>query len=297
MSDEEVASSVGIPMNWNDHEGWDTYYEAWYRSRGTPVLSFRDSLRFSGKLFQIQRFQVLGWKKLWFPGCGVSLLPAVYAAFGFDVWASDVSRSAIEFQGSLPPPAQFVSRMLSEQGGIEEDVIQQANQAGELHFQNHDFRSDFPERDFDCILNDRAFQGLPLDSMRRAATVHWRALKPGGHAFFYTNNLQGGDRTLVEDALLQAGFYVPHHDTERWYRETLDSTGIETVFAGGVQARFTFTDGEAMEGKMERHRQNQAILDRICQEYEKRIKQEKEKVDITLKDGMTKVACMYHSTG
>jgi hypothetical protein len=163
----------------------------------------------------------LATTKIWFAGCGLSMGPVLYAALGHNVWASDISPVAITYQNSRLP----VSKALAGIGAIFRAgrlgpgpslsaFLAEANQAakhhiGELHFLEHDFCTPFPESDFDCVLNVRAFQVLPREILPQVATVHWEALKPGGHAFFHTINVgQEAWRQAIEGALATAGFVV-----------------------------------------------------------------------------------------
>ena len=69
--------------------------------------------------------------------------------------------------------------------------------------------------------------------MRQTAAVLYEALKPGVHAIFDTQNVQGEHRNQIEDSLLDAGFYIPFSKSERWYREQLNSTGVLYVIVLG----------------------------------------------------------------
>lgn len=153
--------------------------------------------------------------KLWLPGCGTSIGPILYAAAGHVVWASDISPAAIAYQRSLPASREALASLQnrfparSAMWDFLKGVLQSQEPPGELHFLEHDFRTPFPEGDFDCLLNLRSYQIVPSRYLDQAARVHWEALKPGGRAFFDTINVaQTQDRRMLEGALTAAGFVV-----------------------------------------------------------------------------------------
>lgn len=193
------------PINWDDCEGWETYYQHCQDAIGQFNHEVTDFLSFC---------QDYSLKKIWFPGCGVSGAPHVYREFGFQVWATDIAPTAIEVQHSLSrfSLAELCDKKVNEFYGKDFwDAFFHIHtlpktSSGELNVMVHDFRSPFAEQDFDGIINCCAFQGLSPDSMDKAARVHFDALRPGGHAMFLTLNLAPGGR--METSLRQAGFYV-----------------------------------------------------------------------------------------
>jgi hypothetical protein len=65
--------------------------------------------------------------------------------------------------------------------------------------------------------------------MRSAAERFHGSLCRGGVAVIDTMNVQGDRRTLIEDSLLEAGFFIAFQEAERWYRRRLAETGIPYV--------------------------------------------------------------------
>ena len=192
------------PKDWNDKDAWDRYFNAELLAGRTP----------SDPDFIILRFLSFVHEKggrIWFPGCGLDLYPYTYAQPGCKVLATDFSSVAVR-QERLA--ADFLKKNESArvQGTFavaEQDVTQYA-----------------PDGEFDIVINSRAFQGLSSNAMRAAAGHFYTALRTGGACIIDTINVQGHNRDLIEDSLIAAGFYIPFHKSERWYRQQLDSTGI-----------------------------------------------------------------------
>jgi len=267
---EPCDDPVYMPRDWDDHTGWDRYYRACSLQKGEPFLSITDIFALFHIEETIKRLKERGWKKCWFPGCGISSFPRLYAAYGFHVWGTDISQAAVEYQQSLPAPTE-----------------------GELHFFVHDFRCDPPETEFDFIENQRAFQGLSRLSMGKAARCYFQSLKPGGHAYFDTINVRGRPKTTIEEVLSEAGFHIPCYRSDCWYRDTLDSTGIEYAF--GWNAPYA-VEGSGLFGGL-RRRFQQKKLDRYHVEYCMRQQREADETEALWSDGKTRVAHVLYNTG
>jgi hypothetical protein len=162
-------------------------------------------------------------RRIWFPGCGLSIGPALFAVLGHNVLATDWSSVAIEHQQqALPVSSQLLGLMKKIELGPEpqklaEWVIREARpRTGTASFAVHDFCSPLPHSGFDLVLNVRAFQDTPADRLPDASSVFWQALRPTGHAIFDTVNVsQPKRRDDMEEALRGAGFAltdeaVPH---------------------------------------------------------------------------------------
>jgi SAM-dependent methyltransferase len=173
---------------------------------------------------ELHRFLPKRPQKIWFAGCGLSVGPVLYAALGHNVWASDISLVAIEFQNHRLPIQKAIAGVWATfKAGrlgpgpslcafLEAAGKAAKRGAGELHFLEHDFSTPFPEGDFDSILNVRSFQILPGEKLSQVAAVHWEALKPGGHIFFSTINVgQETWRQAIEGALAATGFTVDNY--------------------------------------------------------------------------------------
>lgn len=275
-----------MPQDWDDHAGWDAYYMALSEvdSNFDMQLSLHDAMVFLGHISH-QRY-----RKIWFPGCGISWGPLVYGALGFEVWASDVSTIVIVVLDNLhdsPWQERLDLDQLREQ-------LPETRPAGPVHFQVHDFRTAFDAPPIDCILNLRSFQGLPIASMRAAARVHWDALRPGGEAFFSTMNVQGGLRDTIEDVLIEAGFLLPSHESEAWYRKTLRETGIPHFF---ILDNPIVSRGEQYHGQA-KYEQDQQYLRSFKDEYQQRRAAEWERLNTIVEANPdVKIAHVVYNTG
>lgn len=152
---------------------------------------------------------------LWFPGCGTSIGPSLYAALGHTVWASDISPIAIDYQRRRPTPREALAKLKARFGSSSRMavllnwVLQSPHPAGQLYLLEHDFRTPFPVSGFDTILNMRSYQIVPRPYWGAVAKVHWDALRDGGRAYFDTINVgREQDREALEGALSSAGFRV-----------------------------------------------------------------------------------------
>ena len=91
-----------------------------------------------------------------------------------------------------------------------------------------------------------------------------------------------------------AGFYLPFEQSERWYRQQLERTGIvfgmgrPRVLNWGQYPPETFSDLAARD---------QQILDSFRAEYERRRQEESDKVTATIADPNTIVAHVVYATG
>jgi len=222
-----VPPEIEMPSDWDNHCRWEAYYAAlpsddfWYENATTSTGSFP----FDRLGAFLDDLHTRGWFNVWFPGCGFSPLPRAMSEFGFSVHASDIAASAIEFQTNN---SDIVKPLLSGVA-VERDDLP----PGSLNPIVHDFRTPL-EVTIDVIFNIKSFQALPKASMKAAAESHFKALRDGGIAFFDTMNVQGDRRDLLEDTLVDAGFYVPLHAHNKWYRKALADTGIPHMFVLGT---------------------------------------------------------------
>lgn len=286
-----MSAEIEMPDDWDDHAGWEAYYAAlpsddfWYESATTNPGSF--SFDRLGSL--IDDLLSRKWMTLWFPGCGFSPLPRAFASFGFTVHATDIAPCAIEYQNSN----ESIVEPLIAGVTIETDH----KQAGSLVAEIHDFRTSFGHEKVDAIFNIKSIQGLPHPSMRAAIQSHFVAVRPGGVAFFDTMNVQGKRRDQLEDALADAGFYVPLHALNRWYRKALADTGIPHMFVLGtpmIPQRDDYPYPHK-RGSPEYNRDVQILRD-LTAEYSARMQAEYEKEQQTV-DETTKHAEVIYSTG
>lgn len=286
MSDE-----IKMPDDWDDHAGWEAYYvalpsdEFWYKSASTSPGSF--SFNRLGSL--IDDFVSRKWMTLWFPGCGFSPLPRAFASFGFTAYATDIAPSAIEYQHHNE---SIVEPLLS---GV--TVENTCDHSGSLVAEIHDFRTSYDDDKVDAIFNIKSIQGLPAKSMSCACRSHFAALRPGGVAFFDTMNVQGERRDQLEDALADAGFYVPLRALNKWYRQALADTGIPHMFVLGTpmipeRDDYPYPHKRGSPG----YNRDVQILRDLTADYRSRMQPEYEKEQQTV-DDTTKYAQVIYSTG
>lgn len=224
---------------------------------------------------------------IWFPGCGFSPLPRAFASFGFVVYATDIAPSAIAYQNNN----ESIVRQLIVDVTVQDDY----EKNGCLITQIHDFRSPFGDLNVDAIFNIKSIQGLSPSSMQSAIGSHFAALRPGGIAFFDTMNVQGERRLLLEDALADAGFYVPLYKLNQWYRKALADTGIPHVFILGTPV-IPQTDDYPNKHDSPEYNRDRDILRAITADYRSRIDTEYNKEQQSINE-RTKRAHVIYSTG
>ena len=160
-------------------------------------------------------------------------------------------------------------------------------------FSGHDHRQPLDAAAFDVVINTRAIQALPDASLRAAAQVHFDALRPGGRAIFGTMNLQGHGRERLEASLEEAGFFVPVRRATKWYREALDSTGLDYAFILGVPR--VYAVGEYLDRS--KRLAAEARLAEFRAEFERRAEEEWSRTLVRMEDGVSRVAHVVYNTG
>lgn len=273
---------VSMPEDWNDHAGWDRYYDARLAKDGADSLDEDTGSISVGQLPGLaEEMTSKGWSSVWVPGCGLSPLAHLMAHVGLDVTATDVSRVAVEFQRQAASKFEQLRRHLGP-----------ASATGSLVADVHDFRQEFRPEAFDLIINVKAFQGFSRGEMPSIARVHSSALRPGRTACFDTLNVQGELRDRLEGALESGGFVVPYASVNRWYRAALRETGIPHVFVLG-RPLVPRTD-EYEDGGPDWDR-DMARLREISEQYNSRIADVQDAEDARIAAG--KVASVIYSTG
>ncbi|MBU47366.1 MAG: hypothetical protein CL920_01545 [Deltaproteobacteria bacterium] len=276
-------STSNMPTDWDDHHGWEHHYSA-LLSSPSEYSQYTDSAgSFSfpklGELMRTLRTQHS--TTLWFPGCGVSPLPRLFALCGFDVYATDISPTALSFQRQNTTFVQEKAKTFL--------TAQSAPHKGTLHVERHDFREAYGHHRFDAIFNIRAIQGLPPQSMKRALHTHYDALRMGKTVYFDTMNVDGAPRIQFEELLLMVGFHVPLVALNRWYHTALKETGLAYVFVMGRPMLWQ------VEGE-EENKRGSAQLRALTKEYEARaqVERKKERMQLDIDD---KIAHIIYATG
>jgi SAM-dependent methyltransferase len=277
--------SLHPPENWSDVEGWNRYLREQVPDLPTKTVRV-GALRFA-------TFIVRAGARVWLPGCGVDLGPVLLAALGCDVTATDLSDFAIDWQRGLSTKsaATIVEdwHAFLEQNGLEA-------RSGQYHAERQDFLETHPEGLFDVIVNQRAFSQLEPAAQNAAARNFERSLRPNGHLIVDTLNVQGDARNELESCLLQAGFFIPGHEAERWYRDRLDETRI--VYAMVLGRPIIPQWGQyAPEEAEQRTQRDKAILASFRAEYEARAEAGGLEAQRRVVDGVTKIAHVVYSTG
>lgn len=214
-----------MPLDWDDARGWDDHFKTLIKSE-----AFAKGFLLQEDLLELQllalRFQPQTTPRIWVAGCGVSLAPHYLAALGFNVTATDISPTAIATQHTLPQhPA--VQKMLPATPVAKSPICVV-----------HDFRAGPGAHDVNLVLNRRAFQHLPPDSMSAAAQSHYTALAQGGIALFSTSNMSNRDALNMETALAQAGFQVAGVAALASFRQALEGLDLAD------DASFVFVPGQ-----------------------------------------------------
>src|SRR5664279_5251494 len=88
-----------MPDDWNDHRGWDVYFESQLaRKTPDPWDDKIGSIGVEELPGLAQDLKSRGWQNVWIPGCGLSPLGRLLAYLGLKVVTTDVSPTAVKFQ-------------------------------------------------------------------------------------------------------------------------------------------------------------------------------------------------------
>lgn len=271
---ENAPEALGGPVDWGDVKGWDRYH-----SKANCNAQFEVPARMGAAGWESVRFlnlvRALG-RRVWFAGCGTSVGPRFYAEVGYNVLATDLSPVAVRIQrrfAALAPERLFTGwSAFVRQSEPPLDVPQQLQAA------EHDFTTCAPNGVFDSVINCCAFQGLSPSAMSRAAQSFFTALRPGGAAILEMAHVPADLRTVIEDTLLTAGFFIPFSQSNRWYQRQLESTGIPFSLMTG-RPRVRFNRNNPVKSSMAAWEQDQMILDSFTEEYNARVEAERDSVD------------------
>jgi len=274
------------PVDWNSHEGWEKHFASLY-----PGGKFVDECFWVGSisLDSIEsvsnNLRVNNVQKIWFAGCGISLLPKTLAQRGFEVYATDVSPTAIAFQNSDDERIQNL---------IDEKVKLEINKTGSLQAEIQDFRQSYKNEFFDLIINTKALQGFDKNTMAKVARTHYDALKPSYQAIFDTVNVQGERRELLEESLVNAGFIIPFYELNCWYRNKLNETKLPYVFVLGnpiIPWQGIYADDK------DKREQDMKIIHAITNEFREKQRENLQSEQVKLKNPQAKIASIIYSTG
>jgi hypothetical protein len=273
------------PNDWNNHNEWEKFFSSLY-----PNGEFTDECFWIGSI-SLDRLEDVskglkkdGVKKVWFPGCGISLLPKALSQRGFKVYATDISATAIDFQNSDDPKIQEL---------IDKSINSDIDQSGFIQAEIQDFRLPYKKNFFDLIINTKAFQGFNKETMSVVAKNHFDALKHSGQAIFDTVNVQGELRELFELSLADAGFIIPFYEINCWFRNKLRETNIPYAFILGRPMPF----GENYKFGSAKRDKAMKIFGEISEEFQQKQKETLEIEQEKLNNLNAKIASIIYSTG
>jgi hypothetical protein len=290
-SEMNAPVETNPPVDWSDIAGWDRYLQ----TKGSDG-PFRVPTVIGAKGWQSVRFLSFVRKhggRVWFPGCGIDPGPRFYAYIGSTVLATDFSPVAVRVQqgfAALAPEVMFGDWLSFVKSNAPFE------KCGRFDVAEHDFTTGSPAGIFDVVINCRAFQGLSPSAMTAAARHFFAALRPGGAAMIDTINVQGRARDVLENSLIDAGFFLPFIDSERWYRAKLQSTGI---IYGIVLGRPQIPNhGQYPAAHFSKYAQrDRKILESFRTEYEARLAAEEPSVKAVLDSHEAIVAHVVYATG
>lgn len=229
-----------LPENWQDIEEWEKHYASLSASEFLEEHQ-EDLLAPFADIEEVYQqmlvFMDSNDKTIWFPGCGFSYLPKLFAECGFRVHATDISKTAIQFQQNLNVEnlKKQIEKFVSQDKYYEEESSPTLPLAlGMFEYAVHDFNNPYQDNYFDAIFNVYAIEGFPQQQKEQIAKIHCASLKPGRFAYFFTMNVSEENRDDLEECLAKGGFFVPGLEVKKWFYNTLKETGISNIiFMGG----------------------------------------------------------------
>ena len=261
-----------LPEDWDDHEEWEKHYLS--LSSSTFLEKHEEDLLapFSDvwEIYeQILTLMESNEKTLWFPGCGFSYLPKLFAECGFRVHATDISKTAIQFQQNLNVThLKKQIETLHQENTLPEEEVPLIR--GLFEYAVHDFKTPYQENYFDVIFNVHAIEGFSPNTMEKVAKVHCAALRPGRYAYFFTMNLLEEKRHELEACLAESGFFMPGFELKKSFYNSLEETGITNIiFMGGhpiIERVGEYQDND------KKWYEDMDRLDNIFQEYREKSK-------------------------
>ncbi|PZO38909.1 MAG: hypothetical protein DCF19_15680 [Pseudanabaena frigida] len=284
-------------------EEWNDFNSKHYQ-KGSEFINYS----FLSQLFE-QVIAKGNVRDIWFPGCGTSIVPKVFAELGFNTWATDVSDFAVAIQHeftekSVEQILEYGRRISvqNEQGELESQTLvnyllmyhcaddYSFEKQGTFEVVNHDFRTSFYHAKFDCIVNIKAFQVFLSNAQRQIARVHYDALKSGGLAVFQTQNIVGKADLELKASLLNAGFHIQGFKTSSWFWNTLsEMLPLDLLHSYGVFEDYFWSDSDRQKYSK--------TLESLRQEFKQRSERESEETAHLLNDGETKVAKVFAWSG
>jgi len=275
-----------MPKDWEDAAGWDHYYtlfcESGYHLK--ELIATFDLMLVGDCLMTPQRSN----PKIWFPGCGVTLVPRFCALGRFRVWASDISGVAIRVCKEMEKDLEKHEKLSAFAKPITE---------GELHFIQHDLRTPFVQGDFDYIVDVKTFQGLSSGSKAEAARVYRDSLTQGGQAVFVLVNVREEYHNEIKEIIERSGFHLTKREADAWFFSALGDTGIpytrldKRPCVRKDDERYTGAKGQLNQ------KRDQTKLDRLTREYQKRLDDEFRRLRQVSKETNTRIAYLRFWTG
>lgn len=275
-----------IPEQWGDIQGWEAYYreycaeERWKNWLTPTDLAWAYVSQLAEKQYQ----------RVWFPGCGASVTPRLYAALGFEVCASDISETALAFQRwtmtqtlSELGVTELLSVITTEE--LEEDPV-------DFLAITHDLHAPLTEAPFDAIINLLSYHGFDPTLLPQIAKTHYQALREGGTAIFVMGNVPRARRESLEKPLAEAGFYLPYYEPEAWFREALRESKIPHRFVSGKAT--VRVDEEPYRSDHDARKKAQEKLQSLEAEYNARMRAEDQSLAQRLEDPGSRAAFVVY---
>jgi hypothetical protein len=274
-----------IPERWDDRQGWEAYYREYCAEERWKNWLTPTDLAWA----YVAQLAEKGYQRIWFPGCGASLAPRLYAALGFEVCATDVSEASLEFQRWTMTQTLSALGVTSLLSAITDEEIDDEPTA--FQALAHDLNTP-ADGIFDAILNLLAYHGFAPEHLRAIAGTHYQGLREGGAAIFVMGNVPRSRRESLERPLAEAGFYMPYYEPEAWFREALRESQIPHRFISGkATARI---DAEPLRSDHDARAKAQERLQQIEAEYNARMRAEDQGLARRLEDPTTRAAFVVY---
>jgi len=172
------------------------------------------------------------------------LLPKLLEKCGFEVYATDISESAIAFQKSINDETLKNIALKMYGWDFPPEIAKNSIQGGRLICEVQNFLYLYKENYFDLILNIRALQRFDFSTIKTIASRYFDALKPRGHAQFEMINVNAEFSESVEKILIDSGFVIPEY--------TLNRCSLEAILESMKEAKKSAVPHETNEIYAER---------------------------------------------
>lgn len=157
--------------------------------------------------------------RIWFPACAHTLLTHALAANGFNIIATDIDLSVIEFQKT------YNSQLL-------EKITVDKHQSGQLLIQPLGL-DEMLESTVDLAISSISLDVLSENIIDEFAVQLGLALAPRGILIFDASSSCFSRQVYFQNKLIENDFYVPYAEIDSNCLQRLDSTHIDYKFIFG----------------------------------------------------------------